>query len=113
MSAETVDIGTAEGIAIVSLKGEVDMQSTPKIRRVLLRCLAEGRHVLVDLAGVTYIDSSGVASLVEAFHNARKNGTRFGLAGVNAAALRALQLTRLDRVFAIHPSVDHALKVGV
>ncbi len=113
MGAETIEIGTAEGIAIVSLTGNVDVQSSPKMRRALLRCLAEGRHVLVDLDGVTSLDSSGVASLVEAFQNARKNGMRFALAGVNAAALRALRLTRLDRVFAIHPSVEAALKAGV
>lgn len=109
MSVEIRSSGTA---AVVVLSGDVDLQSSPKVRKALLQCLSDRRDVLVDLGAVTYIDSSGVASLVEAFQTARKNGTRFGLVGVSAAAMRVLQLARLDRVFAIHASLDDALKAG-
>lgn len=98
--------------AVVALQGEVDLQTSPQVRKELLQCLGEAFHVFVDLAGVTYIDSSGVASLVEAFQLARKNGTRFGLVGVSDAAMRVLQLARLDRVFAIFPSLDDAIAAG-
>lgn len=108
----SVEIRTSGNAAVVVLSGEVDLQSSPKVRKALLQCLAEKRDVLVDLGAVTYIDSSGVASLVEAFQGARKNSTRFGLVGVSAAAMRVLQLARLDRVFAIHASLDEALKAG-
>ena len=63
----------------------------------------------VDLAGVTYIDSSGVASLVEAFQAARKRRTGFALVSVGSAALRVLQLARLDKVFTIHETLADGL----
>lgn len=95
--------------AVVALQGDVDLQNSPRVRKSLLQCLSEGRNVLVDMAAVTYIDSSGVASLVEAFQTARKAGIRFALVGVSAAAMRVLQLARLDRVFAIHPTLEDAM----
>lgn len=106
----SVDISTVDGNAVVSLKGDIDLQTSPKVRKALLQCMGEKRDVLVDLGGVTYIDSSGVASLVEAFQNARKSGTRFALVGVSPAAMRVLQLARLDRVFAIHATLEEGLK---
>lgn len=105
-----LEVQSMQGTAVVVLKGDVDLQSSPKVRKSLLQCLSERKDVLVDMAGVSYIDSSGIASLVEAFQGARKAGTRFGLVGVSASAMRVLQLARLDRVFAIHPSLEDALK---
>lgn len=105
----SVDITTVEGVALVSLVGDIDLQNSPRIRKALLQCLSEKKDVLVDLGGVTYIDSSGVASLVEAFQNARRGGSRFGLVGVSPAALRVLQLARLDKVFAIYGTLQEAL----
>jgi anti-sigma B factor antagonist len=58
---------------------------------------------------VTYIDSSGIASLVEALQDARKRGSRFALVSVSEAVHRVLQLARLDKVFAIHASLADAL----
>ena len=97
------------GTIIASLVGEVDLEQSPKARELLLGAVGRGRRVLVDLSGVSYIDSSGVASLVEAFQLARKNGTQFALVAVNAAALRVLELARLDRVFTIHETLADAL----
>jgi anti-sigma B factor antagonist len=68
-----------------------------------------GRNVLVDLSAVGYIDSSGVASLIEAFQLARRAGTGFALVSPTASALRVLELARLDRVFTIHASLADAL----
>ena len=97
---------------IVCLTGEVDLENSPKAREVLLDCVKRGKSVLADLSGVGYIDSSGVASLVEAFQAAKKSGTGFALVSVNAAALRVLELARLDKVFTIHGSLAEALDAG-
>lgn len=106
----TVEVQTVQGVAVVVLKGDVDLQFSPKVRKALLQCLSEKQDVLVDMADVSYIDSSGIATLIEAFQGARKAGTRFGLAGVSASAMRVLQLARLDKVFSVHPSIEEALK---
>ncbi|TVR95733.1 MAG: anti-sigma factor antagonist [Rhodospirillales bacterium] len=97
------------GMVVVALEGDVDLQSSPEARRVLLDAVAHGGAVVVDLSKVGYIDSSGIASLVEALQKARQGGSRLVLAAVSDAAMRVLQLARLDRVFVIHPSLEAAI----
>jgi len=106
------EIRDERGTAVVSIAGDVDLESSPKVRAALLDCVGTRRAVLVDLSGVSYIDSSGVASLVEAFQLARKSKTRFALASLSDAARRVLELARLDKVFAIHESVAEGLQAA-
>ena len=101
-----------QGSLVVSFEGDVDLENSPKAREVLLGCVAKGRDVFADLSAVSYIDSSGVASLVEAFQASRKKGTRFALVAVNAAALRVLELARLDKVFTIHETLSEGIRGG-
>jgi len=101
-----------QGRAVVSFQGDVDLEHSPKAREVLLRCVAQGRDVFVDLSAVSYIDSSGVASLVEAFQASKKIGSRFVLVAVNDAALRVLELARLDKVFTIHKTLSEGIRGG-
>ena len=103
----------SEGDAIVvSLSGDVDLETSPKVRRVLLDSVREKRCVLVEMAEVSYIDSSGVASLVEAYQSARRGSIPFALVAVSESAMRVLQLARLDQVFTIHASVSDAMTHG-
>ncbi len=98
-----------QGAVIACLGGDVDLENSPRARELLLECAGRGKKVLVDLSAVSYIDSSGVASLVEAFQLAKRNRTDFALVSVNTAALRVLELARLDKVFTIHESVSDGL----
>ena len=100
------------GSLVVSFEGDVDLEYAPQARRVLLESVNQNRDVLVDLSGVSYIDSSGVANLVEAFQLSRQKGTGFALVSVNAAALRVLALARLDKVFTIYASLEDGLDGG-
>lgn len=93
------------GKVVVTFEGDVDLENSPVARKVLLDCVEQGREVIVDMSRITYIDSSGIASLVEALQVARRKGTAFSLAAVSASALRVFQLARLDKVFTIHPTV--------
>ena len=97
------------GNLVVELSGEIDLERAPEVRKLLLACVGQRRDVLVDLSRVTYIDSSGIASLVEALQCAGKGGTHLGLVAVSPQALRVFELARLDKVFAIHPDIDAAL----
>ena len=97
------------GAVIAAFSGEVDLEHSPKAREVLLSCVEQAQKVLVDLSGVSYIDSSGVASLVEAFQRAKKSGVEFALVSVNAPARRVLELARLDKVFTIHETLAEGL----
>ena len=89
---------------VVALVGDVDLDTSPESRRVLLECVARKVPVVADLSGVDYMDSSGVASLVEALQASKRSGTAFALASPRPKVLRVLQLARLDTVFRI---VDH------
>lgn len=103
------EINEQDGVTIVALEGDVDLESSPEARKAILGCVDKKKPVLVDLSGVGYIDSSGVASLVESFQTARKGGLNFGLVSVSEGALRVLQLARLDKVFAIYGTLDEGL----
>lgn len=99
-----------QGSLVVSFVGEVDLEHSPQAREILLRCVAKGRDVFVDLSEVRYIDSSGVASLVEAFQASKQKKTKFVLVSVNRAALRVLELARLDKVFTIHENLSEGMR---
>lgn len=98
--------------AVIDVVGDIDLYSSPQVRQTILDALnrkTENR-VLVNLAGVKYIDSSGVASLVEGLQLSRKSQVRFALCGLNKAPRQVLELTRLIKVFDIFDTVDDALK---
>jgi anti-sigma B factor antagonist len=95
---------------VLELKGDVDLSCSPDARKQILQCLESGQHLLIDLSAVSYIDSSGVASLVEGYQTAKKKNLRFGLVGVSGAAMAVLQLARLDKVFPIHASIEERLR---
>ena len=101
-----------QGFSVVLLNGEVDLSKSPDARKVILNCLKKKKHVMVDLSAVDYIDSSGVASLVEGFQYARSNDLDFGLLGVSEAAMSVLRLARLDQVFHIYDSLDDCISRG-
>ena len=91
---------------IILLSGDVDLQYSPEAREQILKYLNSAHHVMVDLSGVNYIDSSGVASLVEGYQVAKSKNLQFGLLGVSETAMQVLQLARLDQVFPIYQSMD-------
>ncbi len=102
------EIREEEGTLVVVFEGDVDLQSSPDARKALLGAVEKGLTILVDLSSVDYIDSSGVASLVEAFQKAKSNHQKFILISVSESALRVLELARLDKVFTICGSISEA-----
>jgi anti-sigma B factor antagonist len=100
------------GVAtILDITGDIDLTSSPDLRKVLLRELKEKRtpRVIVNLVEVRYIDSSGVASLVEGLKASRDTGMRFALVGLSKGAREVLQLSRLIKIFEIHDNEEQAL----
>lgn len=98
-----------DDLTLVRLSGEVDLSWSGQVREAILDAL-EQRSVGVDLAGVSYIDSSGIAALVEGLQTARDSERRFVLIAASPAVLAVLELARLDRVFTLLPDVASALR---
>src|SRR3954466_6172235 len=93
---------------LVRVRGEVDLSWSQQVRRAILDALGAGNKVGVDLSQVSYIDSSGIAALVEGFQNARSKGTKFALVAASSAVMSVLQLARLDKVFPLFASIEAA-----
>lgn len=91
---------------VINLNGEVDLSCSPQAREQILKELKKKKKLFVDLSDVEYIDSSGVASLVEGFQIARSCDQEFVLSGVSKAAMQVLQLARLDKVFTIVNTIE-------
>jgi anti-sigma B factor antagonist len=100
-------------LVIVALKGDVDLKYSPDLRKILLDAVAMAGGVVVDMSGVMMIDSSGIASLLEAFQTARKRGKGFVLADVGDSVTRVLKLARLETVFEITDDIDSARQAVV
>jgi anti-sigma B factor antagonist len=96
---------------IFDVSGDVDYANSPEMRRSLLGEIQERRtpRVVVNLSEVRYIDSSGLASLVEALKASRDLGSRFILFGLGNSAREALQLSRLTKVFEVYDNEARAL----
>ena len=107
-----LEVKQVDQAMVIALSGDVDLQTSPEVRKGLLDALGSSGTLVVDMCEVSYIDSSGVASLVEAFQTAKTKGAFFSLANVSPAAMRVLNLARLDRVFTVHTSVEEAISAG-
>lgn len=95
---------TEGAYTVIRLTGQVDLRHSPAAREQILTLLGNGHNVVADLSQVAYIDSSGVASLVEGYQLARRKRLNFTLAGVSEATMQVLRLARLDKVFPIRGS---------
>ncbi|HMN39234.1 MAG TPA: STAS domain-containing protein [Phycisphaerales bacterium] len=109
-AAMAVTFETRGAAVIVRPSGDVDLSGSPTLRQELRRVQAgaPGRLV-IDLAGVPYMDSSGVATLVEAMQVARRADTKLVLCGLQDKVRSIFEIARLDTVFAIVADVDAAI----
>jgi anti-sigma B factor antagonist len=105
-----VDLISREGDSrvVVGLRGELDVAVAVRVVAELSVVAARERDIIVDLTGLEFIDSSGLAALVRVRRQARHAGGDLTLAAPQQQVLRVLTLTRLIDVFSVHASVDEA-----
>ena len=95
---------------VVPLEGEIDLHVSPQIGARLAAMIKEKpKKLVVDLSQVTYIDSSGLAVLIEAMQNVGGYGGSFALTGLQEAVRPIFEIARLDQVFRIFPDTASAL----
>ena len=96
------------GSVVVSLAGELDLYNAHEVREALLECCAESPvRLVVDLSGVKFIDSTALGVLIEA-RTRLENRRGFLLAAPGLETKRALEISGLDRHFAVHESLEEA-----
>jgi len=98
-------------VTILDLVGDITLFNSPQIRKVLLRLLRDEQvaQLFVNMTDVKYVDSSGIASLVEGLKISRDLGSRFLLYGLSKPAKTVLELTHLLHVFEVHANEQDAL----
>jgi anti-sigma B factor antagonist len=98
---------------LLKFTGDVDMNTSAEVRNALTEAFKQGaaglRAILIDLSQVRYMDSSGIATLVEALQNCRKKNTRLRLCSLSSPVKDVFELARLASVFEIYPTVDEAM----
>ncbi len=96
-------------ILVLKPEGDIDLHHSPKLRALLQGKVKEKcPKLLVDFSAVPYIDSSGLATLVEYFQGSRSYSGKLALAGLNPRVRSVFDLVRLTEIFSIHDSIDAA-----
>jgi len=104
-----VTVETApDGALVMRVTGDLDLATSPRFEDTLSSAPAAS-HVVIDLTGCTFLDSSGVRVLVQAARNIPEGRRRVDLVTANAGILRVLEITGVDRMLPVHPSLEQAL----
>jgi anti-sigma B factor antagonist len=108
IATEKIDAGF-----LLKLKGDVDMNTSAEVRKALAEVFNQGsstaKALLIDLSQVRYMDSSGIATLVEVMQNCMKKGTQLRLFELSAPVRDIFELARLASVFDIFPTINDAI----
>jgi anti-sigma B factor antagonist len=98
------------GCTVVEVRGDLDLATSAQLHDSLQRLVDAGdRHLVVDLAGVGFMDSSGLGALVTIFKALQDVDGRLGLAAPQPAVRRVLSITSVDRAIDVYDSVEAAV----
>lgn len=97
---------------LLTVSGDIDFGSSPAMRNTILNELASGpARLVINLAKVTYMDSSGIATFIEALQQQRKAGHKLILTELQPRVMSIFQIAKLDNLFTIVADNEAASKV--
>ena len=106
----TLTTGDRDGRTVVSVGGEIDVYTAPKLRDQITELVADGSyHIVIDMEAVEFLDSTGLGVLVGGLKKVRAHDGSLELVCTQARLLKIFRITGLAKVFAIHDSVESAL----
>lgn len=106
-----IEVEEKEGFNIVTPVGELDVYTVPLFRKVLLKLEGDRKHdMILDLTRVTFVDSSGLGSLIEIYQKVQSAEGDLAYVINNPRILKVLKLVDLDKVFQIFPNLGQALE---
>ncbi|AWT41185.1 MULTISPECIES: STAS domain-containing protein [Streptomyces] len=112
MSPLNITVTDTPAGPVLEITGELDYSNATRLRDLLPTLTLEpGRRLVLDLAGLTFCDSSGITALIAARTHAQAAGADAALAAVPANTLRILRIVGLDQVFALYPDSEAASRV--
>jgi anti-sigma B factor antagonist len=101
--------GEHDGWAVLSLAGELDLTTAPRLREQVVRTVVDGQpRVVLDLQSVEFVDSTGLGVLVGLLKRTRSQGGDLRLVSTRSAMQKLLELTALDRALPLAATVDEA-----
>jgi len=101
-----------QGVVVLAPNADIDMSRSPELRSAIRQEMVKGIHkVIVDLDEVQYMDSSGLATLVEAVRNAGGSDTKLVICCMNPKVSAIFEIARLDSFFSIVPTRDEAISL--
>lgn len=105
-----IEVDSRSGTTVVAVSGELDLLTAPRLRQVLFDpLLCSQPRVVVDLREVSFLDSTGIGTLVAGRRWATSREVDFALLCVDGPALRTIELVSLDKVFRVHRTLAEAL----
>lgn len=106
-----IDVQKVEGCPVLMVKGEIDIYTAPMFKQAVVGLVSDGNtNVVIDLSGVTFMDSSGFGTLLGATRRLRPAGGGLHLAGANSTIQRMLRLTRLDTIMELYDTAEEAVR---
>lgn len=101
---------TEDAIPVVSITGDIDLETSPQLRDFLKpKSSKKTPALLLDFTGVEYIDSSGLATLIEYFQAVQGFKGKLALASLSPRVKNVFEIVRLEQIFSIHTDVSSAL----
>ncbi len=94
----------------MEVEGDVDLGTSPDLRRTLFETLIEAPKMAVNLAAIRYIDSSGIATLVEVLKDSQRRKKQFALFGLTPAVQQVFRLMHVIRIFQVFRTEEEALE---
>jgi len=104
-----LDVAERNKFAVLSVRGEVDVYTAPKFRERLIELVGQGKHhIVVDLEGVEFLDSTGLGVLVGGLKRLRSHNGDLVLVCTQSRILKVFEITGLTKVFSIYDTVEAA-----
>jgi anti-sigma B factor antagonist len=106
-----LQVSERDGRVVLHVTGEIDVATAPRLRERTVALVAQGqRHLVIDLDGVDFLDSTGLGVLVGTLKRLRSQDGTLALVCSRPSILKVFEITELTKIFDMHPSIDAALR---
>jgi anti-sigma B factor antagonist len=107
-------VETKNGLAVCYIEGEIDINTSPGVKKSFDKLISSKTpKIIINLSKVTYVDSSGLATLVEILKNMRSYGGRLRLSNMSSKVKSLFEITKLEKLFEIIAGEEEAISTFI